>query len=361
MTEKRQVNIRKTLNNIGIKNLVPGTMVYRGTSKEPFQINFYCYNGDKVVSETFSDMESFIDYESSNELTKDMTCWINITGINHLAEMSNTGDYFGISKLVMEHIVNISNHSVNILEPDYIFNSVQMVHFKSNKVINENISIYMKEKLIITFQERPGDVFDGIRQRIENAEGIVRTKGPEYLYFALFDALADSYLDVIRKLEADVESLEEKITRLEKINVKDIHEIRKILMIIRFSASPVERFMQTLLGEKEFLGSVGKLYMESLDSHLKEVMNEQALQKETVDSLFENYVLNNSNRMNEIMTVLTIFSAIFIPLSFVAGVFGMNFLNIPGLSNKFSFLYFLIGCGVSAGGMLLFFKLKKWF
>ena len=141
------------------------------------------------------------------------------------------------------------------------------------------------------------------------------------------------------------------------MKIQSIHELRKILMILGFSTAPFGKFIQTLLDDDTLLPISDSTYLESLDMHMKQIISEISLQNDNVDHLFENYVLNNSNNMNQVMTILTIFSAIFIPLSFLAGVFGMNFDYLPGLDNRMGFFYFLIGCGITAGGMLALFKI----
>ncbi len=175
------------------------------------------------------------------------------------------------------------------------------------------------------------------------------------------DALIDNYLHVLEHLRVDIEYMEETVTNLEVLAVASIHNVRKQLMLIKFSTNPIEKLIQQLVLDEKVLGSANKDYLESLSDHIKEVQSELLVQKETVAGLFENYMLNNSNDMNSIMTTLTIFSAIFIPLSFIAGVFGMNFEVMPGLSNSMGFYYFIGGCLISAASMIAFFKVKKWF
>ena len=145
------------------------------------------------------------------------------------------------------------------------------------------------------------------------------------------------------------------------MNVKTIHAIKKQLMILKFSAAPIEKMIHTFIEDRQILPLENDQYLLSLQDHIHEVVNELSLQKGYVDAIFENYVLNNSNDMNSVMTTLTIFSAIFIPLSFAAGVFGMNFGSVPALDHPFSFIYFIVGCALTALIMLAIFKRNKWF
>lgn len=352
---------RKSLHSMGIKNLVPGTLSYRGTSREEFAIDIQYYDADNLIKKSFKDVSGLTDYENSIENKKSKVKWINVTGLNNTGELDSLGNYIGIPSLILEQVVNINNHSSSLTTTDFIYSNMQMIYLNKNKTINETISIFMNKNYLITFQEKPGDVFNSIRNRLETGMGLIRTQTLGYLYFCLIDAIVDNYLDVLNSMEYDIQLIEEKIVNLEKVRISDIHEIRKILMLIKFSSMPMEKFVMEMINKRPTLLEVPVDYLDSLHVNLKEASNNQALLKETVDNLFENYVLNNSNNMNQIMTILTIFSAIFIPLSFLAGVFGMNFEYLPGLSNKLGFFYFLIGCVFTGGGMLLFFKFKKWF
>lgn len=343
------------------RNLIPGTLIYKGKEKQGFNIEILYYSENDITRHKFSSTASFLDFNSTHQNQIDNIKWINVNGLWNIDEINNIGTHLGISKLILEQILNISNHSINRIGRNYLYNSIQMVYLENNEIKNEYISIYKGSDFIVTFQEKPGDIFDDIRNRIQNDEGIIRKKSLNYLYFCLMDALGDSYLTVAEKLQQQIEFVEEIVIRGDRVKLNSIHGLRKVLMILGLSVEPVGKFIQKLIEDENILPMADISYLESLDIHMRDAVNEIKLQNNTVDQLFENYVLNNSNNMNQIMTILTIFSAIFIPLSFLAGVFGMNFDYLPGLSNRMGFFYFIIGCFVTAGGMLAFFKIKKWF
>jgi len=361
MNDKKGTEKKSELNISKIINHIPGTLIYRGIKTEPFIIEIYAYNNKKCVHKTFQSFESFKVYLSAYDEINEMIKWVNITGIGNIEEIKLAGEYFGINQLVLEQILSITNHTICKQNENYIFNDIQMIFGRDKKIEHENINIYMNDSFIITFQERQGDVFDSIRERIKKNSGIIRSSSLGYTYFAFLDALIDNYINVLGLLKVDIEEMEERITNLEVLNVSVIHEIRKKLMLIKFSVNPIDRLIQELVLSPEFLEFENKKYYDSLLEHTKEVQNELLIQKEVIDALFENYMLNNSNDMNKIMTTLTIFSAIFIPLSFLAGVFGMNFSYIPGISNPQGFLYFVLGCVATTVIMVIFFKIKKWF
>jgi len=342
-------------------NLIPGTLVYKGRVRQGFEIDIHYYNEKESMTNIFDSTSSFIDFDNDVPNRDKYIKWINITGLWNIDEIKKAGLHLGISSLILEQVVNISTHSINRSGKDYLFNCIQMVYSENGHIQNEYISVYKGSDFLVTFQEKPGDIFNDVRTRIINNEGLVRKKTLDYLYFCLMDALCDNYLEVAERLRPRIEEVEEKVVHGDRMKIQSIHDLRKILMILEFSTEPVGRFIQILLDDESLLVGIDRTFLESLDIHMKQAISEIKLQNDNVDHLFENYVLNNSNNMNQVMTILTIFSAIFIPLSFFAGIFGMNFEYIPGLGNNMGFFYFLIGCGVTAGGMLLFFKAKKWF
>ena len=343
------------------RNLIPGTLIYRGRIKQGFSIDLHYYDESELIERKFETALAFESFDIDKNSFRGKVKWINVTGLWNIEEIKSIGKYLEIPPLLLEQILNISNHSINRSGEGYLFNSIQMVYSENGAIKNEYISIFKNREVLVTFQEKPGDIFDDIRLRINQDKGLVRKASLDYLYFCLLDALGDNYLSVTEKLQPRIEEIEDRIIRGNKIKIHVIHELRKILTILDFSSEPIGNFIHMLNAKKTLLDMPDETYLESLDIHIKEAIDGIELQKDTVDNLFENYILNNSNNMNQIMTVLTIFSAIFIPLSFLAGVFGMNFDYLPGLENKMGFFYFLIGCVVTAGGMLAFFKIKKWF
>lgn len=340
--------------------MVPGTLVYKGTSIEPFSVECIEYDGVLLEEKKYESMNAFLKEHSLKE--KNDVRWINVVGINHVEEIRKLSEAFDISNLIMEQVLHVSNHSINQYSEAFIFNDIKKVYTDHNhNIVNENISIFKRGHTVITFQEKGDDVFEQIRHRIRLKEGKIRQQSTAYLYYCLMDAIIDYYLGALEAIGRQIEILEEKVINVDSINVKNIHAIKKQLMVLKFSATPIEKMIQTFIADKNILCLENDQYLISLQGHIHEVVSELSLQKDYVDAIFENFVLNNSNEMNSVMTTLTIFSAIFIPLSFAAGVFGMNFNSVPGLDHPFAFVYFLVGCGLTAITMLVIFKRNKWF
>jgi len=358
MTNKKSIDLSKVSVNKVI-NLIPGTLVYKGGKKDQLKIEKIEYSEEIYKQKTYTTLDDeFINDIKS--ISKNIR-WINVTGINHVEEISGIGHLFNIDRMLLEEVVDVSKHSTYKISEDFVFNHLQMIYVKDGIIVNETISIYMFEDTIITFQERSGDVFEAIRNRLKNNEGQLRGKNSSYAYFSILDAIVDHYINVLEKMKNSIEKMELKLMEDQVLDNKELHILRKHILVLSLSTTPMEKLVQELLLIEGSSFVQQKLYFESLSQHLKLTMHEISILKESVDSLYENYMMTNANDMNQVMTILTIFSAIFIPLSFATGVFGMNFSVIPGLSNPLAFIYFLVGCGATAVMMLLVFKLKKWF
>jgi len=345
-----------------VKNLVPGVLVYKGSKKEEFSIEVIAYNHENLIREEFKTIQDFTVFYDGLKKDQDEKIWINVTGLFAIEAVDAFGEYFNIPKLLLEQVVNITKHSMFKASKDYIFNDLQMIYLSDGSIEVENISIFKTEAYIITFQEKKGDVFNNVRDRITEYQGKIRVNSDGYLYYSLLDALVDNYLDVMEQLKFNINTLEEDIINEEQLDIKDIHNLRKILLFLRLTTMPFEKFLGAERVKKDsiFL-DIDPIYIDNLYDHVKESANEVLLQKEMVDALFENYMFNNSNEMNKVMTTLTIFSAILIPLTLLAGIFGMNFKYMPGLDNPNAFNIFMVFGVVLIVSMVGFFKYKKWF
>lgn len=344
-----------------LKNLVPGTLFYNGNKNVKFEIEIFSYSNQTYSHKFFKDFESFSNDPLASYQNNENILWLNITGLNHVDKIRAIGKHFDISELVLEQILTITKHSNYKVNPTYVFNDLQMANLEGEKVKLENISIFFKDNLLLTFQEEKGDVFDSIRDRIINKTGYIRSENSGYLYYSLLDAIVDHYLAVIDYIKYKSELVEENSLTGNDMSLKDLHQLRKYIMILKFNCVPIEKVVELYYKNHDFLKIKNSHFIDNLYEHTKLLNNEVSLQREIISNIHDNYMLYNGNEMNKIMTTLAIFSAVFIPLSFVAGVFGMNFINMPGLSNPNGFYYFLLGCFLSTIVMVGFFKHKKWF
>lgn len=358
---KKINTIGKQLDGINqLVNRVPGALIYKGNKKEAFSIEVIAFDENNYSCVSCSSVDMLMKTIEEVKVYGNEVIWINVMGLNNVDEMKNLGSSLSIDHLLLEQILNITDHSMYKISENRIFSDLQMIFVNNATIKHENISLLLTEDYIISFQERVGDVYDELRERIKLSIGNIRSKDKGYTYFCLLDALIDNYLESLEVITKDIEIMEETVINAETLKMNAIHDVRKQIMRMKFSANPIEKMIQQLLAQ-DILGVENRVYIESINHHIKEVQNELLIQKEMINGVYENYILNNSNDMNKVMTTLTIFSAIFIPLSFMAGVFGMNFEQIPGLSSPNGFLFFMLACIIIALGMVSFFKIKDWF
>ena len=333
------------------KNLPPGTMVYTGEyANEPLKLELF----------TFS--EAHHEYKVLKNLDElhaaKGTKWLNVVGLSHIDTLSQIARQYQINDMIMEDIVNVSHRSKVEFEEKYLFSIFKMIYLGEDDLIfREHLSIIQMPGIVITFQERQEDVFDSIRQRIRMGQGKIRSSGSDYLFYALLDAIVDHQLDVMNFIQDQVDELEKQIIDEDDSLVESLYHMRKDLLILKTAVMPMDEIITRLLSDKNsHFSEYTKLYLRDVADHTTHLRENIVMYREVITTLFETHQTNVSNNMNKVMTTLTIFSATFIPLSFLAGVFGMNFKYMPGLGNPNAFLYFSIFCVVCGAGMLVYFK-----
>lgn len=334
----------------------PGTVVYTGEhSGVKTKIECLVYNRESLRQKAIENIEPPFD--------KAYTYWFNIVGLNDIDTIKSIGQIFDIHHMDLEDIVHVSQWSKIEKKHHYLFGILKMIYQEDKKIVHEHLAILHKDNVIVTFQETPGDVFDEVRSRISKMHGRIREKGSDYLFYTLLDALIDEYFPIINRISSDFKDLELKILDNDLSGKEELYKLRKELVYLINSTAPIKDAVKSLVtstasdpDQKELAPYYGDLL-----EHINQILESLNAYKEMTKSLHEMHMSNVSNDMNEIMMTLTIFSAIFIPLSFLAGVFGMNFSHIPGLDVHFAFYIFIAVCFITAAGMLLFFKHKKWY
>jgi magnesium transporter len=340
--------------------LAPGTVVYVGkkAGKDLF-IDVFDYNKDYLDEKKLKNIEEAFTYENKETIT-----WINVNGLNHVKEIEKLGKDFELHPLILEDITNTQQRPKLEEHEEYIFVVLKMLYFDKNQNLKfENISFIQGTNYVLSFQEADGDVFDMVRDRLRNSKGRVRSNSADYLLYVLMDAIVDNYFNLMEIMGEKIEELEENLFS-EKPNKDLIHEIhglkREILKIrravypLREVVNHIDKVDPSLISEKT------QLYLRDLYDHVIQVSESIDIQRELIWSLMDMHMTTISNRMNEVMKVLTIMATIFIPLTFIAGVYGMNFENIPEL--KFEYGYFVLW-GVMVVvflAMLYYFKRKEW-
>lgn len=338
----------------------PGTIIYTG-DKENTQlfINTFDYTKDSLEEKKINNIETCFSYKDT-----ETTSWININGLNNVVSIQKIGNHYKLHPLILEDIANI-NQRPKIDEYDnYVFVVFKMLYYDTNQTLKvEHISIILGDKYVLSFQESEEDVFNNIRDRIRTSKGIIRSNGPDYLLYALMDAVIDNYFLIIETMGEKIEDLEEQLfSNPNNETIKEIQNLKREALKIRRSIFPLREVVSKLEKAESILIKPKTVnYFRDLYDHTIQVIETIEIYRDMLWGLMDMYMTSVSNKMNEVMKVLTVISTIFIPLTFIAGIYGMNFVNIPELQyvNGYYILWgFMI---VLFFGLLYFFKRKKWF
>ena len=337
------------------RGLSPGSLVYTGQKHlEKVRISVLFYN----EYELFEYEDIAIEELESIQKKHTGVCWLNIEGLHDEAIIEQIGDIFNIHRLSLEDILNTGQRPKLDETPEYIFSVLKMFSDKED----EQISFILTENALLTFQERPGDVFDFVRKRIREGKGYVRKRNSGYLMYALYDAIIDEYFAVLENIGDRMEQLEDSMLENPDDNtLRQLHTIRRDLTYIRRSIYParevVSRFAKL---EAPFITPDIHIFISDLHDHSIQVIETIEVLRDMSSGLLDLYMNSLSNRMNNVMKVLTIIATIFIPLTFIAGVYGMNFEYMPELGWPWAYFAVMGFMALVALGMLYFFKRKKW-
>lgn len=340
----------------------PGTLAYSGIYADvELKIEAIVYDKDQVDTKFYSDAQELVSlFERAKH--DDKVYWINIIGLHNQELIQKVGHALDVHHMDLEDIVHVSQWSKILNQGSYLFSIFKMIHLQNDAIMHEHVSVLMRENIIITLQETPGDVFDYVRNRLTNANGQLRSKSASYLFYALLDAVVDEYIVVVNHISQKFNEIEMQIIDEDNPNKEELYSLRKELLYFSNSLTPLLDSIRKFVSvDNAYFTQDMAPYYSDLHDHLNQVFDAIKAYREMSNSLHEMHMSNVSMRMNRTMMTLTIFSAIFIPLSFLAGVFGMNFADIPGLENPMSFELFVTFCLLLAGGMIGYFKVKNWF
>ncbi|MBI5575537.1 MAG: magnesium/cobalt transporter CorA [Deltaproteobacteria bacterium] len=291
--------------------------------------------------------------------------WIDVRGLSDPSAVRAIGERFGFHPLALEDVLNVPQRPKVELYEGNLLIVLREVRYPESP---EQVSIFLGERVVVTFQERPGDCFEPIRERIRKGTGFIRNEGADFLAYALCDAVIDAYFPSLEKLGDEVEELEERVIRHPvPETLREIHRVKKRILEIRRAVWPARDAMNELLREESpLVRQETKVFLRDCYDHTVQVMDMVETHRETASGIVDEYMSSVSNRMNEIMKVLTVIATIFIPLTFVVGIYGMNFdpqaspYNMPELHWKYGYPVVLFVMGAIAAGMLYYFRRKKW-
>jgi len=337
----------------------PGTITYLGKrAGGASHIEVLEYDKKGFTVNTPNDVGECIVHKETTS-----TSWINIVGLSDEKFITDLGKAFHLNPLVLEDIVNTRQRPKIDEYEGYIFGVFRMLYLNGEQqLVGEHIAMVLMEDSVLVFQEVTEDVFMGVRDRIKLKSGRVRSRGADYLFFALIDAIIDNYFVVLENINDRIAVLEEEVyghpepetARQIQILKKDVLKIRKWVFPVR---DLVHRLIET---ENPLITKDTKLFLRDALDHSTEINEDLHVYREMSMTLLEMYMSTVSNKMNEVMKVLTIMASIFIPLTFLAGIYGMNFEHMPELHWKYSYFVLLAAMLVLFIGMLIYFRRKRW-
>jgi magnesium transporter len=340
--------------------LPPGTLIHVGEKKiEKIRIRVIDYDEEHMEERDLDTIDECIPYKDKPTVT-----WINIDGLHEVDVIEKIGINFGLHPLVLEAIVHTEQRPKMEDFEDYIFIITKMLSYdeNENQLQAEQFSLVLSHNYILTFQERVGDVFEPVRERLRKGKGRIRKRPPDYLAYALIDAVVDHYFLVLEKISEKVESLEEElIAEPTPGTLQTIHHLKRELIFLRKSVWPLRELIGALeRGESGLIEHATTVFLRDVYEHTIQVIDTVETLRDMVSGMLDVYLSSVSNKMNEVMKVLTIIATIFIPITFIAGVYGMNFEIMPEL--KWPWAYPLVWLVMIAVGvtMLFYFKKKKW-
>jgi magnesium transporter len=352
---------KKLIERTGKTGSPPGLLKYSGEKRvDSVQITRFEYNISSCE-------EKRLDHLDISDLQKanDTVLWINIDGLHQTEILAMVGERFHIHPLVLEDILytdqrpKVENHG------EYLYLVVKMLDMVKNDtfVQSEQVSFLLLNGIVFTFQEKPGDVFDPVRERIRSGKGIIRSQTADYLLYTLLDVLVDRYFSILEKMDERVETVDRPFSeQLTEETLKDIHEIKRELIFLRRITWPLREVLSECRNrDTALISQTTRTYFKDIYDHCIHIIDTLEILKDLLSENTELLLTRISNRTNETMKVLTIISTIFMPLSFIAGIYGMNFFSMPELSWEFGYPLILGIMGVVALIMLALFKKKRWF
>jgi magnesium transporter len=340
--------------------LVPGTLVYTGEKKvEKVRISIIDYDETRLEEKEAATVEECFPFKDKPTVT-----WINIDGLHDLELIEKIGRQFGLHPLVLEDIVNTGQRPKLEDFEDHVFVVLKMLYYdqKKNELEEEQISLILGGNFVISFQERVGDIFDPIRERIRQNKGRVRKMGADYLAYVLIDSIVDNYFVILEQLGGKIEDAEQELAVNPTLEtLQTIRTFKKEMIFLRKSIWPLREVVNSLeRGESSLINESTLIYLRDVYDHTIQIIDTVESYRDMLSGMLDIYLSSISNRMNEVMKVLTIFASIFIPLTFVAGIYGMNFTYIPELGWHWGYFGVLLLMAVIAAVLIVYFKRKRW-
>jgi magnesium transporter len=339
---------------------IPGSLIHIGTKREEtVKINFFQYNKETYQEKILQNIEQVFNLRNSTDVT-----WVDIDGIHDTEIIGKLGKYFDLHPLLQEDILNTGHRPKVEVYDNCIFFTFKMLTQKDGElnILSEQISLVLGSNYVLSFQEESVDLFDPIRQRIRTKKGIVRERLCDYLFYLLIDITVDNYYKIVENMDDYMDKLEQTVLDNPNQNVMNsLQEVKKQLIVLKNAVYPIrEAIIKLDREETELIKPATRNYLKDVHDHTVQLNETIDIYKDLSAGIRETYLSTLSYKMNQIMKVLTLISTIFIPLTFIVGVYGMNFDFMPELHSKYGYYFtwgFMILLSIT---MVVWFKTKKW-
>jgi magnesium transporter len=340
--------------------LPPGTLVHVGEKKvESVRITIMDYDEQRFEEKQVARIEECFPFKQTPTVT-----WVNIDGLHDVGTIEKLGQAFDLHPLLLEDVLSTGQRPKFEDFEKYIFVVLKMLGYNDEEqaVEIEQVSLVLGPNFVFSFQERVGDVFEYVRDRIRSAKGRVRKMGADYLAYSLVDAMVDSYFGILERIGDKIEVLEDElVTDPNEKTLHQIYALKREMISLRRSVWPLRELINGVnRSESTLLSEATRVYLRDVYDHTVQIIDTIESFRDIVSGMLDTYLSSISNRMNAVMKVLTIIATLFIPLTFVAGIYGMNFEHMPELKWRYGYAAVWAVMLVVAAGMLVYFRRKKW-
>jgi magnesium transporter len=338
----------------------PGTLIHLGEKKQDIiTISVIDYTKSALEERECDSIEESFPYKDKKSIS-----WINVDGLHDLTVFEKVGAHFGIHRLVLEDCLNTRQRPKMDDHDSYIFVVLKMLYLDPERrsLQQEQVSVLFTEDLVLTFQEQEGDVFSIVRERIRIGKGLIRKAKADYLAYAIVDAVVDNYFLVVDHFNERIEALDAVVVNEPSPEVlQEIYALKREVVTFRKHVAPLREVLRSLSkADPKLVKQETAVYFDDVYDHLLQVLESIDANREVLSGLIDLYISVIGQQTNEVMKVLTLMAAIFIPITFVAGVYGMNFEIIPELQWKYGYVYVWSLMLFIVFGMLIYFKKNRW-
>jgi magnesium transporter len=341
------------------KGLPPGTVTYTGDKADmPISITYIQYTKEDFLKQSFVSSTQ-VELHASNE--KEVQ-WYDIRGLHQPTLIQQVGGIFNMHPLAMEDAVDVHKRPECVFYQDSVFFALKAVALEDMSLNFQNISLYFGKGFLLTFQEHEDDVFELVINRIEHSLGRIRNKGADYLTYALMDLIVDGYFHTVDQIEKKVFSLEEALNEdVMSFDKDQLYRLKKVILEFKRVILPLrEALSQLFKGEPDTVDQSNLVFFNDLYDNLNQVLDGLDSTRDSLIGLQELFHAEMSARTNDVMRFLAVVTTLFVPISFVAGLYGVNFTNLPGSHSPSGFWWLIGVMGVITIGLLYFFKRNKW-